>query len=100
MNDYNKDRDEELDTLLEPLRTEHPGDRQIEGWLTRLRREGRQSWQARLIARTTEWAVAASIGFFVAMAMGQGGLTQDADVSKEDYSGIDATQMQLVAITE
>jgi hypothetical protein len=90
-------RDQELDALLEPLRASNPDDITTARWQAALRAEKSASRKRRL-SRIVEWALAASFGFVLAVVVGRFG----ADHKHEEtaYSGIDATEMRLVANTE
>lgn len=100
-NKDNNQIDAELDALLSPLKEIKASDARLEKWRQLVDEElsiGRTG-EAKVVTisfnrRVIEWAVAASIGFVVAAAWM--GLSKKE--SAEDYfSGVDATEMHLVA---
>jgi len=113
MNDQDKERDQErdkeLDGILDPLRSIEPDQHTVARWAKVIHHEaGRKSFaeNARKIPKSVEWFVAASIGFLTAMAMERfvdsrsNSNGRIADYNNEVYSGVDATEMILVAIQE
>ena len=97
-NDY---IDSEMKELLSPLKTVKAGEARLETWrravdleLSSARPAGAKLMTISLNRRVIEWAVAASIGFVVAAAWM--GLSQKENET-DYFSGIDATEMHLVA---
>jgi hypothetical protein len=93
MVDLENERDKELDSLLSPLESVRPSDIQIAKWRAALKREANQTGRRRL-PRVGEWLLAASAGFLLAIILGQ---LNGSDHDTTAYSGVDATQMRLVA---
>jgi hypothetical protein len=93
-------RDEELDLLLSPLRGDDPGPVAKEKWIRDIEKK-RLSSRFSLVGnrrRYLEWAVAASVGFVVAIqAMKQFDSTARVVNLEQKNFGIDATEMQLFA---
>jgi hypothetical protein len=93
--------DSELNALLGPLKNAKAGDARLETWravvdeeLARDRASGANEVTISFNRRVIEWVVAASIGFVVATAwMGFSQKESQADY----FSGVDATEMHLVA---
>lgn len=97
----NDQLDSELNALLGPLKNAKAGDARLEMWravvdeeLARDRARDANVVTVSFNRRVIEWVVAASIGFVVAAAwMGFSQKESQADY----FSGVDATEMHLVA---
>lgn len=97
----NDQLDSELNALLGPLKNAKAGDARLEKWravvdeeLARDRARDANVVTISFNRRVIEWVVAASIGFVVAAAwMGFSQKESQADY----FSGVDATEMHLVA---
>lgn len=96
MVDLENERDQELDGLLRPLEDVQPSEIQIAKWRAALKREADQIGR-RPLPRAGEWLLAAAAGFLLAIALGQ---LNSGDHDTQTYSGVDATQMRLVANQE
>ena len=110
MKDLDKQRDQELDAMLASLRGAMPKTTDIDNWSAAVEEElvSKRFAQPRRMPRVIEWAIAASVGFFIALAFGKinakYGSENEHDgmnrASQEIYSGVDATEMKLIAIHE
>jgi hypothetical protein len=108
MKDKDKNRDQELDGLLNAFRKEDPGLEDFERWSKAVNNElSTDRFEIkRRMPRLMEWAIAASVGFFIAIALEKTSVSDPGFKNSEiknysaDYSGIDATEMKLVAIHE
>lgn len=104
MTNNRNDRDQELETLLAPLRDESPSEEMLARWSAAVR-SADKDMEPRPRNRIVEWAIAASIGFAAASALGL--LKRHVPTETQDpigiaaehsgYNGIDATEMKLVA---
>jgi hypothetical protein len=100
-NNNNDQIDSEMKELLSPLKNVKAGEARLEKWRRAVDQElscdpsiGAKLMTISLNRRVIEWAIAASIGFVVAATWK--GLSKKE--SEADYfSGIDATEMHLVA---
>ncbi len=108
MKDKDKNRDQGLEKILEVFRKEDPEAEDINLWSKAVSDELaiKPIKIKRSMPRFMEWAIAASVGFFIALALDK---ISDSDIDFEndgkeytsaEYSGVDATEMRLIAIHE
>lgn len=108
MKDKDKNRDQELEKFLDVFRKEAPEAEDIDVWSKAVSDELaiKPFKIKRSMPRFMEWTIAASVGFFIALALDK---ISDSDIDFEndgkentlpEYSGMDATEMRLIAIHE